>query len=84
MQMTAKLDTEHSYNFGGMALLNYRPLYRLMKERGIGWEELREGIGASPGTTAKIHRGVPVSMDVVDRICRYFGCRIEDILEYED
>ncbi len=55
-----------------------------MKERGIGWEDLREGIGASPGTTAKIHRGVPVSMDVVDRICRFLRCRIEDVLEYED
>ena len=73
------------YDTGGEILgITYKPLYRLMAERGLGWEELREGIGAASGTTAKIHRGVPVSMDVLDRICRFLQCRIEDVLEYED
>lgn len=65
-------------------MINYRPLYKLMQERGMGWEELRIAVGFSSATSAKLHRGVPVNLDTIDRICRYFGCRIEDLLEYED
>lgn len=64
--------------------ITYRPLYKLMREREMGWEELREGIAASPGTTAKMHQGAYVKLEIIERVCRFLGCRIEDVLEFED
>ena len=65
-------------------MIDYRPLYKLMQECGMGWGDLRIAVWFSSATSAKLHRGVPVNLDTIDRKCRYFGCRIEDVLEYED
>ena len=73
------------YDTGGENLaITYKPLYRLMAEREMGWEDLREGIGAASGTTAKIHQGAYVKLEIIERVCRFLGCRIEDVLEFED
>jgi DNA-binding Xre family transcriptional regulator len=64
--------------------ITYKPLYRLMAEKEMGWEELREGIGAASGTTAKMHQGTYVKLEVIERVCRFLGCRVEDVIQFED
>ena len=83
--MVYTMRQEQKNDTGGENLaITYRPLYRLMAEREIGWEELREGIGAASGTTAKIHQGTYVKLEIIERVCRFLGCRVEDVLEFED
>ena len=65
-------------------MISYRPLHKLMRERGMSWEDLRIALGFSSATSAKLHRGVPVNLDTIDRLCRYFGCRVQDVMEYEE
>ena len=36
--------------------------------------------GVSKSTMDKMGRGEQVSMDIIDRICNYFDCDIEDII----
>ena len=44
--------------------------------------DLKKAIQTTPHTIAKKGRDENVSMEILDRICRYFKCDISDILEY--
>jgi len=44
--------------------------------------DLIEKVGISAMTLAKFAKNEYVSMDVLNRICEYFECRIEDVIEY--
>lgn len=63
-------------------MISFDPLHRLMEDRAIPWTELRERLPCSSGTAAKLHAGHPVSLDVIDKVCRALGCRVEDVIEY--
>ena len=65
-------------------MITYKPLYRLMQDRQMKWEDLREALGFSSATSAKLHRGEPVSLGTIDRLCAYFQCAVEDVIRYEE
>ena len=44
--------------------------------------ELRDLVGMSNSTLAKLGKNEPVSMEVLEKICDKLGCRIEDIVEF--
>lgn len=48
----------------------------------IGKEEFRKRIDIAPSTMAKISKNEPVSLSVIDRICKELDCQPGDILEY--
>lgn len=43
--------------------------------------QLRETIGFSTVTLAKISKHEYISLRVIDEICQYFECKIEDVVE---
>jgi len=43
--------------------------------------QLREEIGFSSSTLAKMSKGEYVSLETVDNICQYLDCKIEDVIE---
>lgn len=61
----------------------YKPLWHLLIERGMKKTDLKEVIGISPSTLAKLGKDEIVSLEVIDKICSYFNCRIEDVIEYK-
>ena len=44
--------------------------------------ELRDLVGMSNNTLARLGKNEGVSMDVLERICVALDCRIEDIVEF--
>lgn len=46
--------------------------------------EVAEATGLNRMTLSKIlnHRGYSTGTDTVDRLCAYFDCRVEDVMEY--
>ena len=44
--------------------------------------QLREATGMSMNTLAKISKNEYVSMSTLDSICKYFHCKIEDVVEF--
>jgi len=64
-----------------MAIKFYKMLDR-MNRMGIGKEELRKKIGASPTTMAKISKNEYVSLEVINKICSALGCQPGDLMEY--
>lgn len=44
--------------------------------------ELMIATGISKSTMDKMGRGEQVSMDIVDRICNHFNCKVEDVISH--
>lgn len=60
----------------------FKPLWKLLIDKNITRDKLRLDLGISPATMAKMSKGRYVSLQVLDRICEYFKCSIEDVIEY--
>lgn len=45
-------------------------------------KQLMEETGISKSTMDKMARGENVSMEIIDRLCEYFECSIEDIIKH--
>lgn len=43
--------------------------------------QLREKIGFSTSTLAKMSKNEYISLEIIDGICEYLECRIEEVIE---
>lgn len=52
--------------------------------RRITIQEVAEQSGVNRMTLSKIlnHRGYSTGTDIVDKLCTYFGCKIEELIEH--
>ena len=57
---------------------------QFQESRVITLIEIAQATGVHRMTLSKIanHRGYNPTADVLDRLCRYFGCRIEQLVEH--
>ena len=62
-------------------MLSYKPLFRLLLERDMSKTQLKNSVFLSPNVMSKLSKGEYVSMEVIERICKYLNCRIEDVVE---
>ena len=60
----------------------YKPLWKLLIDKEMNKKELMQATGISKTTIDKMGRGEIVSLEVIDRICNYFDCRVEDVVEH--
>lgn len=61
---------------------SYKPLWKLLIDRDMSKKDLMEATGVSKSTVNKMSKGQSVSMDILDRLCDYFHCQIQDIVEH--
>ena len=54
----------------------------LLLEKNMSKTQLREAIGFSTATLAKLSKGEYVSLEILDKICTYMQCNIADVIEY--
>lgn len=54
------------------------------QSRRVTIQEVAESTGVNRMTLSKIlnHKGHSTGTDTLDRLCTYFGCRIEDLVEH--
>lgn len=64
-------------------MFTYKPLLKLLIDNNMTKTQLRQSIGFSPATLAKISKDEYVAMETLDSICKFFNCKIEDIIEYK-
>lgn len=52
--------------------------------RRVTVQEVAEATGVNRMTLSKIlnHKGYSTGTDILDRLCTYFGCRIEELAEH--
>lgn len=63
-------------------MISYKPLFRLLLEKNMSKTQLREAIGFSTATLAKLSKGEYISLEILDKICTYMQCNIADVIEY--
>ncbi len=61
----------------------YKPLWKKLIDKDMTKKELSEKTGISKSTIDKMGRSEMVSLEVIDRICNYFECRVEDVIEHQ-
>ena len=64
-------------------MFSYKPLLRLLVDKDMTKTQLREQLGISMATLAKISKNEYISMKVLDNICSLLNCKIEDIVEHQ-
>ena len=64
-------------------MISYKPLFRLLLERDMTKTQLREAVGFSSATLAKMSKGEYISLETVENICKHLNCKIEDVIEIQ-
>lgn len=64
-------------------MFSYKPLLKLLIDKNITKTQLREQLGISMATLAKISKDEYISMKVLDDICNLLNCKIEDVIEHQ-
>jgi len=61
---------------------NYNKLWKLLIDKGMNKTQLREAVGIGTATLAKLSANEKVSMDVMEKLCKFLNCQPGDIMEY--
>ena len=61
---------------------SYKPLWKLLIDNDMSKKDLMQKTGISKSTMDKMGRTDYVSMEIIDRLCQYFNCNIEDIVSH--
>jgi len=64
-------------------VISYKKLFLMMEEREISKERLKNAIGISSATMAKLAKNEEVAMSTIYALCDYFDCQPGAILSYE-
>ncbi len=64
-------------------MFSYKPLLKLLIDKNMTKTQLREQLGISMATLAKISKDEYISMKVLDDICNLLNCKIEDVIEHQ-
>lgn len=61
---------------------SYNRLWIMLINKGMKKTDLLTVAGINSSALAKMGKGLPVTMDALEKICRSLQCNIEDIVEY--
>ncbi len=65
-------------------MISYKPLRKLLIDKDMSCGELKDILQISSATMAKLNSDKVVSLAVIDKICKYLNCNIEDVMQYEN
>lgn len=68
---------------GKRAKINYKPLWKMLIDKGLSKAELREKTSIARSTMVKMTNNEYAAMDVLVRICIALNCSMDDIVEIE-
>ena len=61
---------------------SYNPLWKKLIDRNLKRTQLIDLVGLQTQTLANMGKNKPVSLDTLDKLCEYFNCPIEDIVDH--
>lgn len=65
-------------------MISYKPLRKLLIDKDMSCGELKDILKVSSATMAKLNSDKVVSLTVIDKICKYLNCNIEEVMQYEN
>ena len=66
---------------GAIYIISYKPLFKLLLEKEMTKTQLRETVGFSTSTLAKMSKNEYVSLEIIESICLSLNCKIEEVVE---
>ena len=60
---------------------SYNKLWKLMIDKKINKTQLCKAAGITTNAMAKLGRDETVTLETLEKICVYFGCTLDDIVE---
>lgn len=67
---------------GDVVSFSYKPLWKLLIDRDMSKKDLMAYADISKSTMDKMGRGEQVSLEIINRLCNFFDCNVEDILSH--
>ena len=61
-------------------MISYKPLFRLLLEKDMTKTQLREAVGFSSATLAKMSKSEYISLETIENICKYLNFKIYDVI----
>ena len=61
--------------------ISFKPLWRLLIDRGLSKRDLQKQAEISRSTLWKLGRDEYVSLDVITKICKTLDCNVDQIME---
>ena len=61
--------------------VSYKPLWKLLIDRGLKKKDLCSMAGISPASCTKMGKNGHVTTEILTKICSALGCRMEDVIE---
>ena len=62
--------------------VSYKPLWKLLIDKGLKKTDLLIKIPISPSTLAKLSKNKTVDGKILEKLCAYFNCQPSDVMEY--
>lgn len=62
-------------------MITYKNLWKTLLDKEMTKTQLREKIGMSTATLARMGRNDYVELKLIDKICNELGCKVEDVIE---
>ncbi|MCL6558695.1 MAG: helix-turn-helix transcriptional regulator [Firmicutes bacterium] len=62
--------------------ISYAPLFAALHERKMNRQALQNALRLSSTTIAKLGKDEYVSLKVIDEICTFLGCEIQDVVKH--
>lgn len=62
--------------------ISYNGLWKKLIDKNLQRKDLIETLNISSSTFAKMGKGEPVSLTVLERICKYLGCDIGEVVSF--
>ncbi len=63
-------------------MISYKGVWVQLAKHGLKKMDLLEIAKISRATLAGMGKGKPIHLGAVERMCKHFDCRIEDLIEY--
>jgi DNA-binding Xre family transcriptional regulator len=61
--------------------ISYEPLFHTLIRKGLKKTDLKRLAGLSANAVAKFAKGEPVSLEIIERLCKALDCQPNDIFE---
>lgn len=63
-------------------MVSYKPLFMLLLKKDMTKTQLRQSVGFSTATLAKMSKNEYISMETLENICEYLDCKVENVIEF--
>lgn len=64
--------------------ISYKNLFNILKEKNLKKTELQKNLKLSSTTIAKLSKDEAISLEVLEKICKYLNCNIQDVISFEE